>query len=263
MSAKNARSTRSIVANSKDITSGRANILLIGDAGTWKTRFLGGVPGIEVLDFDAGMAINRDRAVEYWTFKEKARGEPPKKFEADNGIYAWGTAWQAMLLRINEIGARIDAGKGPKAIGLDSLTFFGEIALNKVASEQKDPVVHKGTYGGQINHMKGILSQLSAWPIRLVATAHIQRDTNDLTGVTEKLPLLTGKLAGLVAALFDEVYFCESEVQADGTQKFTVKTKATPEMRQAKSRWGVPNGTETSWEAISKYMPAAPAYARG
>lgn len=248
------------MANAKDITSGNSNILLVGDSGTWKTGFFGTIaealgPGaVYVFDFDHGMATVRGKDIEYNSFRDAAKDRTPRF-----GLYKWATGWPEFIKKLNELGSLIDKGQGPKVIGLDSLTFMSELAMNHVLSVQDKPIAHQGSYGAQQQYIKQVLGELTAWPVRLVATAHIQRDTNDITQVQEKLPLLTGKLAGLISAYFDEVYFTNAEQQADGKQKFTVSTSATPSMRQAKSRWQVPNNTLTDWKEISKFLPALPA----
>lgn len=250
--------------NSKDITSGRSNILLIGDTGTHKTRFLGSCPKPYVFDFDAGMAINRDRSIEYDTYKDIPWSgfgpkREPNEMEKKAGFYTFGTGWNAFIKKINDIGETMSKGTCPYlTMGLDSITFMSELAMNAVLLQQDKFVIHQGSYGAQQQYIKTVLSQLTAWPIRVVCTAHIQRDKNDITETVEKLPLVTGKLAGFLSAYFDEVYFCESEVQASGEQKFTVKTKATPSMRQAKSRWGVPDGTNTDFAAVEKFFLPQP-----
>jgi hypothetical protein len=244
--------------NTANITSASSNILLVGDSGTHKTWFLGDIPGLFVFDFDRGMTVLRGRDIEYDIFKEAPRGvKVSKEQTARDGLYPWAEAWAAFTLRLNQLGAEIDVGRGPKAIALDSLTFMSDIALTKVLKDTDQTLPHQGTWGAQQQYLMTVLNQLTAWPVQLVCTAHLQRTDNDLTGVVEKLPLLTGKLAGRISAYFDEVYFCDSTVDAAGVQKFTVKTKATPVMRQAKSRWGVPDGTETSWGAVSKFYNAA------
>lgn len=241
------------MANARDIVSGSANILLIGDSGTHKTFFLGGVPNLYVFDFDKGLATIRGKDVEYDTFKDKQRGQVVESFEQAQGIYPFGGAWPAFILKLQQIGSEIAKGKGPKAIALDSLTFLSEIAMNRVLLDTNMAAPHQGSYGAQQQYIKVVLGTLTAWPIRLICTAHIQRDKNDLTTIVEKLPFLTGKLAGMISAYFDEVYFCESMAEIGKDPKFVVRTRATQEMRQAKSRWGVPDGTETSFAAVSEF----------
>lgn len=130
---------------------------------------------------------------------------------------------------------------------------MSELAMNHVVSQQKGPEIHQGSYGAQQTYIKQVLGDLTAWPVRLVATAHIQRNDNDITQIQEKLPLLTGKLAGLISAYFDEVYFTESP--AAGGSDFTFLTTANPSMRQAKSRWNVPNKIKMDWSEIRKHIP--------
>jgi DNA replicative helicase MCM subunit Mcm2 (Cdc46/Mcm family) len=237
--------------NAKDITTGDSNILIVGDSGTFKTGFLATIPGIFIYDFDKGMATARGKDVEYETFRDAPKSANISQgARGRGGLYRWAEGWPAFIKHLNGLGERIDKGTGPKAIGLDSLTFLSEMAMNHVLSGQKEAIIHQGSYGAQQQYIKTVLGELTAWPIRVIATAHIQRSQNDLTMIEEKLPLLTGKLAGLIGAFFDEVYFTD----ANG-QKFTFLTHSTPSMRQAKSRWNVPNNTPMDWKELVKYLP--------
>ena len=239
--------------NTKAITSAASNILLIGDSGTHKTWFAGTCPKPYVFDFDGGVSILRGKDIEYDVFRDKPKSvvgalQPPTPTETRAGFFPFAGAWPAFIRKLNDIGTLIDKGTCPyQTLYLDSLTFLSEIAMNHVVSQQKEPVIHIGSYGAQQQYIKSVLGQLTAWPIRVVCTAHIQRDTNDITKTTEKLPLLTGKLAGFISAFFDEVYFCEP---ASGPGKFVVKSSSTKEMRQAKSRWGVPDDTELDFAKL-------------
>ena len=244
--------------NTKDITSASSNILLIGDSGTHKTYFLGSVPGVYVFDFDGGMSILRGRDITYETFKEVPKGVKTTDSMKKLGLFDYGEAWPAFFKKLQEIGALIDTGKGPKALAFDSLTFLSMIAVSNILKATGHDTPHQGTWGAHHEYFKRIFGQVTAWPVRIIATAHIARMENDLTQVTEKLPLLAGKLAGLIGAFFDEVYYCDSGVNEKGVQSFTIKTKAVPQMRQAKSRWGVPDGVDVSWEAVSKYFGPLP-----
>lgn len=274
------------MANSKNITSGDANILIVGDSGTQKTRFFGTFPEgtVEVADFDKGMASLSDKSVEYETFKEAAAGQIVKPWQTKLGIYPAGLAWPAFIQWINKVGDRLEQGKGPKVIGFDSLSFMSMIAMSKILKDNGWDVPNQGAYGAQQEYLKRVLNQVSAWPVRVVCTAHIKRDDNLVTGISEKLPLLTGQLAGFISAFFDEVYFVEpvavvakpavpaqaavpakdgqpakpavpAQPAVPASNQIVVRTKATPSMRQAKSRWNVPDGTALDWNLIGKYLP--------
>lgn len=262
------------MANAKNITSGDANILLVGDSGSQKTRFLGTFPEgwVEVADFDKGMASLAGVNIEYETFKEADKGQKVRPEEKKSGVYEYATAWPAFIQWVNKIGDRLEQKKGPRVVAFDSLSHMSMVIMNKILKDNNWDVPNQGAYGAQQEYLKRVLNQVTAWPVRLVCTAHIQRDDNLLTGISEKLPLLTGKLAGFISSFFDEVYFIDlievpakpaipakdgqpAQPAVPGHSRPVVRTKATPSMRQAKSRWNVPDGTPLDWKEISKYLP--------
>lgn len=244
--------------NTKDITSENSNILLIGDSGSKKTTLLGHVPGIYVFDFDKGMSPLRDISVEYDTFKDLARDMKGGPEMEKQGLYEFGKGWMAFWKKVQEVNDLFLRGKGPKAVGLDSLTFMSMLAVNKILVDSGHDLPHQGTWNAHHQYFKEVFSTMTAWPTRLIATAHIERTQNDLTGISEKLPLLVGKLAGLTGAFFDEVYFCEVAPNTKGELEYVVKTQMTLTMRQAKSRWNVPNNTKNDWNEIAKHLPDKP-----
>lgn len=253
------------MANARDITSGNSNVLIIGDAGSHKTFFLGGVPDIYVFDFDAGMVVNRGKNIEYDTFKDLTRyNDTGKPFEADDwdkkqGLHTFGYGWDAfykqLLAQVGKIKTK--APGAPKALGFDSLTMMSMLAVNKILKDTGQPSPHQGTWGAHHEYFKTIFSMVTALPVRIFATAHIERGQNDLSQVVEKLPLLTGKLAPLIPIFFDEVWFAETEDSTKGI-KYKLRTSRAPQYTMAKSRWNVPEGTETLWSAVSPFMPSVP-----
>jgi hypothetical protein len=175
----------------------------------------------------------------------------------DEGIYAWGTAWEHFQKRLNEIGEMIDKGTCPYAtLVLDSLTTWGNIALDYVlknsghkASDPVDP----GRWGMQMGLMETVIDQLTAWPLNLVVLAHIQRDTNMVTQNVEHLPLITGKLAGKIGVYFTDVVY--TDIKGEGANaKFIMHTEKSAMRRQSKSQSGIPTGTETKFSELKKYV---------
>lgn len=240
--------------NAKDLKDIKGNVLIVGDSGTHKTEFLSQIPKNFVYDFDKGMAIARGRDVEYETYKEAPKGRAvPPEFEKD-GLYNFATTWPKFMLKLQQQGDLLAKKNFPfQVISFDSLTFMSDIAMNHVLMVGKDELPHQGSYGAQQKYLQRVLDEVTTWPIRFVCTAHIQRDKNDLTGITEKLPLLTGKLAGRISTYFDEVWYTETEGSGP-SKKYYFLTEPTPDMRQAKTRLGVPNRTEMKWEAVRPYL---------
>lgn len=244
------------MANAKDIADVNPNIsiLIIGDSGTHKTFFLGTVPGLYVFDFDRGMAINRGKDIEYDTFKDAPYGS--NAYNPKKGIYQWGKAWPAFVNRINTIGADIDKGKWERPLGFDSLTTMSNSARSYVvssANRQPEDGMRIQDWGMEMALLETVMDQLTTWPGIKIATAHIQRDVNTVMESVEYLPLVTGKLAGKLALYFDEVWYTKVAGKGED-KKFTLITESEGMYKQAKSRYGVPSGTEATWDAVKKYV---------
>lgn len=233
-----------------------ASFLLVGDGGTHKTWFIGTCPGpIWIGDTDKGMAVHQGRTdIDYDTFKELPYGEKLEKsgrFQGE-GWYEWGKAWPALIKKINEIGKSIDLGTCKyRTIGLDSLTMATNICQSYIMAQNNRREMQIQDWGAFLNNMTTLYSQLTGWPLIKVATAHIQRDENQVSKVTEKIPLVPGKFAGVVPVLFDEVYYTEIK-----DNKWIITTRDSI-MKQAKSRkYDVPNGTPTDFREVLKFIQA-------
>lgn len=244
------------MAKASDIqVTATPSILLVGDSGTKKTRFIGTCPKPFVFDFDKGMASLRDNPdVEYATFKDAPHQS--KVVNPEKGIYKYGDAWPAFIKKLNEIGELMEKGTNPyETLGFDSVTTLSNICMNYVLrsdgkSGQAPQIQH---WGQQMALLETVMDQLTSWDILKVVTAHIQRNTNDVTQVVEMLPLVTGKLAGKIGIYFDEVYFTEVKKSQQG-RVFSLTTEGTSLQKQAKTRYGVKDGSETSWDAIKQHF---------
>lgn len=234
-----------------DIQPGKqTSFLLIGDSGTLKTTFLGTLPKpTYIIDTDGGLATLRGiEGIEYDTFRELAHGEKIKGQLKEEGFYEWGTAWPAITDRINErIGRPLDAGTCEfKAVALDSLTRLTDCCTTFILkSENKRRISDykdgRQFWGAFLNNMSELFGQLNSWPMVKAATAHVRRDENQYTGLTEKMPLIPGQFSAKVSVYFDEVYFTDIQdvpVKA-GEPKRTrplLHTQTDSTMRQARSR---------------------------
>lgn len=246
--------------NTADLTLSRfPSILIVGDSGTHKTWISGQFPKPYIFDFDRGTSILRGMNVDYDLFKDAPRGS--KVVNPEKGLYEWGSAYPAFLKKLNEIGAQMDAGTCPyQTLVMDSLTTFGNIVLNHVLREaakanryKHGDSVDPGLWGQQMGMMETVMDQLTSWDIIKVVTAHIQRDTNTVTQNVEKLPLTTGKFAGKVGIYFDDVWY--TEAKGHGAEaKIVLKTAPSSMLRQAKSRYNIPEDTELSWKNVSKFL---------
>lgn len=239
-------------------TNPEASILLVADSGAGKTTFLGTIPDIFIVDTDAGVGTLRGKAVEYQTFKDAPFGmqtvNPTMK---SRGFYKYGEAWPAFVKLLNEIGDKIDKGTwNGRPLGLDSLTTLMNLATNYV-NKQNNRSPSDGLriqdWGQLISLVETVIDQLTAWPIMLVATAHIQRDTNQMLDTVELLPLLPGKFAGKIGIYFNETYYIKVSGTGDDRKRALI-TQQSGMIKQAKTSYNVPDGSPADWAAISKYI---------
>lgn len=251
-------STRDIVA------SPDASFLLVGDSGTHKTWFIGTCPKpAYIFDFDKGVSIlGGIDGIDYDTFKDAPYGLKVAK-DSSLGLYEWGTAWPAFLKRLNEIGAEIESGKSPyKTLAFDSVTMMSDICMNFILKQNNRTKMEIQDWGAYLQNMSNLFNQFTGWPGVKVVTAHIKRMENDLTKLEEKLPLIQGQFAGKASIYFDEVYFTDAAQEGappNKKLKWFVTTQPTSVIKQAKSRrYNVPNGTETSYEAMKPFMKVKP-----
>lgn len=248
----------------------RTSFLLVGDSGTLKTTFLGTLPKpTYIIDTDKGLGtLAGIPDIEYDSFMELPWGEKIKGNLKEEGFFEWGTAWPAITEKINEkIGRPLDAGTCAfKAIGVDSLTMLTDCCTTFILKSEgkrriSDYKDGRQFWGAFLNNMSEFFGQLNSWPLVKAATAHVRRDENQYTGLTEKMPLIPGQFSAKVSVYFDEVYFTDIinvPVKA-GEPKITkpvLWTETDSTMRQARSRTlHLPTGKlPPDYNAIMKFV---------
>lgn len=238
------------------VTTPDLSFLVIGDSGTGKTKAISTLPRPFVFDFDKGMATHPVGSIEYVTIKDAPRGG--KAYPA-RGIYEWGTGWGVFIDKLHKIGAEIDKGTWPhESLCFDSLTTMSDLCMNAVLKQDgKAPPPQIQHWGGFLNGMSSVIDTLTAWPGIKYLTAHVQRETNDLTQSVEMLPLISGQMKGKISIYFDEIYFAEvvqEGVGAAAKRKYVFRTQNSSIMKQARSRREVPDKSEQDFKAILKHI---------
>lgn len=255
-----------LMPNAKDRRSNPTpSILVVGDGGTRKTRFIATCPKPFIYDFDNGTASIAGEDVQYETFKDAPYGVKVGPKQKEEGIFEWGTAWPAFIKHLNDnVAQQVETGKTPYGLyALDSLTSLANISMNyvlKSAGKVGTAAPEIQHWGMQLRLLEIVMDQLTALPVPLIVTAHIKRDNNLVSGETvEMLPLVGGQLSGKIGIYFDEVWYTENKVApaAGGNpgRKFTVFITETGGLRrQAKTRHNVPSGIEAKWSLVAPYF---------
>jgi GTPase SAR1 family protein len=233
-----------------------SSFFFLGDAGSGKTTLAAQFPKPYFFDFDKGMMAAAGKSVEYDTFRDASKNG---KAWPDDGIYPYAGAYDKFLARLAEIGKQIDDGTCPyQTLVFDSVTMLASILMNKIMKEnpaEKPPkdIPQIQHYGAEHQKLKEFFDTITGWPLIKIMTGHIHRDEDALSGATTLLPLLTPKIGAKAPIYFDEVYFVEVEPARDNKPaKRVLRTDSTAKMRAARSRFGVPTGTEATWAAIRK-----------
>jgi hypothetical protein len=233
------------------------SFLVIGDSGTGKTNFIRTLPRPFVFDFDKGMATLEGTGIPYQTFKDAPKGAKILPFMKDRGIYEWGTAWPAAMKHLSDIGTLIDKGECPyDSLCFDSLTLMSDLCMNNIlknSGKDKPEIQHWGAF---LHTMGSIMDQITSWPLIKYLTAHVQRETNDLTQTVEMLPLISGQMKGKISIYFDEIYFAEvtGGVQPNSRREYVFRTQSTTLMKQARSRRGVPDRVAQDFRTILSHI---------
>lgn len=253
------------MASTEDMSpdSSGVSILLIGDHGSHKTFFAGSCPSPFIFNLDGTMTVLAGRkGIEYETIRDAAFKRPGRtgfEFIQDKGLYKTGTAWDRFIAKHNEIGQLLEKGTCPyKTLvwdSLSSLTVMGMMAiLNSKGHLGEAPTLPEYNILQEV--MISHIAQFAAWPLIKVVTAHIERMTDELVGKTVYLPFAPygNKWRSMIPTYFNEIYY--TKVVKDGDQqKFTLITRKDDLYTIAKSPYGVPDGTEATWDAVSKYYP--------
>ena len=110
------------MARTKDITPDTLKILLIGDAGTGKTRLAATFPEPHFVDLDGGMLSVRDSDVQYITVAERETTDPD--FLAIYPKNAEKKAKQSMFLKAQDLIEHwANNLTADQTLVIDSLTF--------------------------------------------------------------------------------------------------------------------------------------------
>lgn len=202
--------------------SAQKRILLIGDSGTGKTRFIGTMPKPAVALFDPGGA-------------ETLLGKDviPLYYEGENG-------WRDFKTELQEWrkGYKWDR----ETFALDSLTMAADAAmafvLKKNGRTTSQPTI--ADWGEAIREVKDVLGIVTTLPGHVVVTAHAQLVKDELLGDLQWLPLIFGKdLPYRLGIWFGDVWHTTVKTEFKGgvqVSEYRLQMKPDQRMRIIKSR---------------------------
>ena len=229
------------MANTKNYTVEALKILLVGDAGTKKTRLSGSFPDPHFIDLDAGMGVLRDKEVNYITLGEKPTTDPDF-LEITKNTKGKPVNERSMFEKAQHLLEHYaNTLTKDQTLVLDSLTFYSRAALNHVQQQEKFKDNRK-TYGVAQQLITETFEMLKNIECNVIVTAHRTLVENN-EGILSYVPVTAGKaFAMTLPAYFDEVWRTCAKTETKKTKgvteydkKFWLETCVTRK-EQGKSR---------------------------
>lgn len=188
-------------------------ILLMGDSGTGKTRFIGTMPKPYVVDFDNGLATLAGQDVMY---------------DACYGDGGWKRFKDTLQLW------RKEPLHGAETFALDSLTMAADQAMDYVLKKNNrtgQPSI--ADWGEAIREVKDMLNVVSTLKCNVIVTAHAQLVRDEMLGDIQWIPLIFGKdLPHRLGIWFDEVWMTTVTTKLEGgVPKTSYRMQVKPDQR--------------------------------
>lgn len=241
------------MANAKTMNAKSLKVLLVGDAGTYKTRLAATFPQPHFVDFDDGMLSVRGQDVIYITIGRKETTDedflalfPTKK--AKMRAFVKGQAllehWANTLTK-------------DQTLVLDSFTFYTDAALEHVLALNNQPTPRIQDWGAAQKLLEGTLEELNKLPCNVVVIAHRDMKQDQETGAISYVPQTIGKLAKKMPAYFDEVWRTNTKLKKEGgsdVEEFYIET-IKGRREDGKTRLNLPSKiVNPTYESIIQIM---------
>lgn len=244
--------------------------VVVGRSGVGKTFGAGTFPRPNFLDFDKGIATLRHpdfvqkygmRSVEYQQFVEKSVNSVgvPTNHNAYDDACRYFDLWMTPAKRDQFDTWVVDTGTTLSNAAMNkAFILLGSPAFKKMSGTHQQ-ALNSGLvfpkiqdYGSERSLVEQFIAMVKDSGKHFLFLCHEKELTNDDGTVVGRTLLLTGKSPEVISAMFDNVWYLG--VSGAGTTLKRTLTTSYDGLRNAKSRLGVPSGTEFSWDAINAAM---------
>jgi len=234
-------------------------ILIIGDPGTGKTRFISTMP-------KPALIFNFDGKAGASTYARSPGADDIELIMFPTGDEE-GVSVLDLEDKIDEL-AKLSTDKFPyKTVALDSLTSYGDAEMRRAiyvnsidkkgGSRLGNIVPNQTDYLLQMAKVKLILQKLLALPCNVAVAAHeaIIEDKNG--GYIGVVAHVSGKktLAKSLPSMFGEAYHSEQIIDRnEGTTSWRIRCRGNEELQWCFSKIGLPDLIEPSFEVIERFL---------
>lgn len=228
-------------------------VLVYGDQGTGKTRFLATAGKVFVIDTDKGARTLKSLHIPAVSF---SRG--------DRYVYK---QIMDLLDRLKKAQPPFDEGGeiGPvDTFSIDGLTALADVLIYEImkwgSRGSRDPSEEKpqwDDYSVLKARLQSIVQASQDLPCNVIMTANSKLDKDDQTGRMYGVPDILGGFRDAVGRMFDEVYYLDTKRSQNGT-KYMLYTRPYDRYK-AKSRDDLPDEIEDpSFEKIFGHPASEP-----
>lgn len=247
-------------------------------------------PRINMMDFDSGVATAANpeftskyghKNFMYEQFQERSlnkQGVPTQHNAFDDACRYFDACMSSKTVEWTspKFGAKMPVNKDMfDTWVVDSTTTLFETSQNKaiillgtkqlaMASSTHDQALKTGLiymkqqdYGSQRSMVEQFIDMVKGSGKHLVVLSHEAQFMNDAGSVTDILPMYVGGSREAIPLKFDEIYRLTAKKK--GPEMLRLLQTHTDGIVKCGTRYGVPNDTEWSYEAIMKFLTTSAA----
>ncbi len=238
--------------NAVDAMDSPKKILLVGDTGSGKTTQFLTLPGKKYLHIFDPNALDSLKGfdIDYDTYFPSPIPAAAQSLKKDKGGDARGATSSVYAEFERTFNDRLRDGFFDQYdwLGFDSVTTLLELIMDRILTinGRFGQWPHEDDWGPQMIAFTNICRTVTAMGKQCFFTGHMQDKANRKTGITRRIPMMTGTLIQRIPLLFSDILGCETDKDEKGKVVYQICTVRDAEFTVIR----------TSMKGLNPYEPA-------